>query len=426
MIFFSKKTHIPILIICLYTFFALVANMSSAFYISTIILLAATPLFCSTDDTIGIYLYGVCFAGCFAQQDGIFLAGSTLGLIVLVIKLLIPQFKTNFKHNIPLFILIVFYLAEAVYGIISPFSSWGIYRFTNLIAYISIFYLCRKSLNLKSLIKYLFVGVLLSIPMSFLYFTGLSAPRPYIEGSFLRFGGCLLNVNSLGMYCSVGLASSIALCFYGELSKKQFAIYGSIFMLFGIATFSKTFILISLCTLSLSYAYMFVHCQSKKKMAVCTLVGLLCIIVITCIFNEFTEVIVDRFIGNGTSVNGITTGRTAIWEAYLDCWLESPRTILFGYGAFHPYLVLPTGHSPHSIFVGLLVQIGVVGCVALLTILILLVKNNGKLTSRLYLYIPLVVCLLNGLTEDYQNSIHTCIPILLALSFMFEKKHLRR
>lgn len=423
MILFNKKIPIPILIMCLYTFFALVANFSTAFYVSAMVLLIVAPLVCSADQTLGFYLYAVCLSGCFVSYDALFMIGTTLGLSLLTLKLIFLKLKTNSVSRKPLLCLLGFYLLEFIYGMCCKHSFYGILRFSNLLLCIVLFYLCKNSLNLKLLVKYLLIGVLTSFSLSFLYYTGLSTPKPFIGGSFLRFGGCFINVNSMAMYCSIGLAGSIVLGFLGHLTPKEWILYCGTFCLAGVATFSKTFFLITTLTALISYIYLFVHSEDRKKFALKSVAVVLILAIVLGVSYKFVALVVERFIGDGLSANGITTGRVEIWKAYFDSWSENARTILFGYGAFHPYLTMPISRSPHNTYLGLLTQIGIVGCLALAIIVIMLIKDS-KLSPHIYVYLPLIVCLLNGLSEDYQNSIHTCLPILIALIFMVEKPNL--
>lgn len=421
MILSNKKFSTPFIMVSIFTFLALVSQFSIAFYASAVVLLSVTPLFCSAEQTLCVYMYAGCFAGCFAQNESLFQYGITYGSIILIAKLMILNFLSKNHRNKALIPLAIFYVIAVIYSLFMPKVSFpAMLRFTNFVCCIAVLYLSDNKIQLKQVIKYLLCGTLISIAFSFLYFTGLSAPKPYISGEFLRFGGCFLNVNSLGMYSSIGLACSISLWFQGKLSTKQGWFSCLAFGLAGVMSMSKTFYIITVCTLLLSYVYSAIHSQDKKKFALKS-VAVLLLIAITCsIFYKFISIIVDRFVGQGVSADSITTGRAEIWKEYLKCWTKNPRTILFGCGISMPYLRLPTPRSPHSIFVGLLTQLGVVGCIALLIIIVLLIKNSGKLSKKLYCYIPLIVCILNGLTEDYLNPLHTCLPILVALLFIVE------
>lgn len=414
----NKKFSTPFIIASTYTFLALVSQFSLAFYVMAIALLIITPLICSSEQTLCVYMYGICFAGCFLQSDNIFQYGTTFGFIVLISKLITHNFLSKNHRNKALIPLAIFYIAAVIYSLFMPKVSFlAILRFASLLCCITLFYLCESKIELKQVVKYLLCGILLSIAFSFLYFTGLSAPKPYMSGEILRFGGCFLNVNTLGMYSSIGFACSIVLWLQNKLSAKEGLFYCISFGITGMITISKTFYIITICTLLLSYVYSAIHSQNRKKFALKS-VAVLLLIAITCsIFYKFIYIIVDRFIGQGISADSITTGRAEIWKEYLKCWTKNPRTILFGCGISMPYLRLPTPRSPHSIFIGLLTQLGVVGCIAFLIIIALLIKDSGKLSKKWYCYIPLIVCILNGLTEDYLNPLHTCLPILLALLF---------
>lgn len=414
----NKKSFLYILLF-LYTFCALVSNLNYSFTVLAGALILLPCIFFNPDKAIAVLLYEICFSGCF-KNDGVFIATSTYALLVLLARLIISQFKTNRKKLIPLVIVFVFYIIAVLYSIcISAFTYLGIIRFTNLLACLTVAVMVKPSLNLHILLKYLLSGIILSICLSFLYYAGLSAPQPFISGDYFRFGGCFININSLGMYCSLGLACSISLFLQKSISNRHFIIYFAGFLLCGAMSFSKTFVLITLCTLCITLVYLFIKCKNKRKFLVKAISCLIIVAILLSICHNLVAKVVDRFIGDKISISNITTGRIDIWKEYFNTWTNNIWTILFGVGVCHPYLVLQNLiRSPHNIYLGLLTQLGVVGIIILISVIVILLKSK-QFRRNFICYLPLIVCLLNGLTEDYQNSLHTCLPILISLIFMF-------
>lgn len=416
--FLKNKKSFLFVILFLYTFCALVSNLNFSFTIFAYILMLIPCIFLDTNMAISSLLYEVCFSGCF-KNNGLFITASTYGLLILLIKTIIPVFKTDRKKLIPLLAVFLFYITSLICSIcMSACTYFGIIRFTNLTVCLSLATMVKKA-DLQQMLKYLSCGIILSILLSFLYYTGLSTPQPFMGENYLRFGGCFININSLGMYCSLGLACSVSLFLQKEISNRNFAFYSITFLGCGLLSFSKTFMLITLCTMCITFIYLFIKCENKRKFFIRTICCLIIVAILLAICHNLVANIVDRFVGDKISIGNITTGRSEIWKEYFKTWTKNIWTILFGVGACHPYLVIDDLiRSPHNIYLGLLTQLGVVGIIALIAVIIVLFRNK-QFKKSFICYLPIISCLLNGLTEDYQNSLHTCLPILICVLFMF-------
>ena len=115
----------------------------------------------------------------------------------------------------------------------------------------------------------------------------------------------------------------------------------------------------------------------------------------------------------------LTTGRSAIWQQYVNAILESPLKLLFGFGFFSQEQLLI---GPHNFYIFLLYRFGVFG-ILLITYLIyayymsIKVKLNFSIKHCLILLTFLVI----GLQEACVDERFYFFIIGMAIMFINDK-----
>ena len=123
----------------------------------------------------------------------------------------------------------------------------------------------------------------------------------------------------------------------------------------------------------------------------------------------------ERFFGDTSYSNifdTITTGRLDKWLIYIKPWCKYFYSIMFGLGLGFDF---NTQYSSHSLYIGYLSKLGILGFVALCGFIYLIVFSHNK--SRLKLkYLPFIILALICLAEDLSFNTFNFVPFLLPLA----------
>lgn len=173
----------------------------------------------------------------------------------------------------------------------------------------------------------------------------------------MRFHGLIGDPNFYMTELIVGLALLAKLRETRHIKLVPFIIMGVAMALLGALTYSKTFFL----ALAI-FAGIYIIWQFRNKKIILGVL-LVAAVVISAEFLLFSEdspfsVIVRRFL-EGEDLNDLTTGRTGIFEQYIEAICKTPGKFFFGYGLNAPLL----GKAPHNIYLEILYYCGAVGFV---------------------------------------------------------------
>ena len=116
----------------------------------------------------------------------------------------------------------------------------------------------------------------------------------------------------------------------------------------------------------------------------------------------------------------LTTGRSAIWQQYVNAVLESPLKLLFGYGLFSQEQLLI---GPHNFYIFILYRFGLIGilmigCLIYAYYKALRNKLNFSIRKSLIFFTFLVI----GLQESCIDERFYFFIIGIALIFVKDKK----
>lgn len=318
-----------------------------------------------------------------------------LSLLLWTIKLLyIKIYREHVKLNISKRTLILFGVCIA-YCLLPISGIWGVHTILKTLIFIIIFFLTYLIIKFSDEFRLQYNLRILALAL--LFASLYSLLRPYslvlqqiIEvhsagESFERFSALFYNPNNLGLVCEIVL--SIMTYYY--ITKKSHR-YDSIFFLtyvvLGVLTFSKAFAIVLVAvTIILT-----IHSIAKRNKASIMALGSLGLTALAMyLFNSELVVnylsrfdFLNRIIpgitsgsGNASDIlNDMTTSRFDLWLGYLNFLITHIWAIFFGRGLNAPRI---GEFSPHSIYVGALYQLGIIG-IALFACLIVFIVKDAK------------------------------------------------
>lgn len=258
----------------------------------------------------------------------------------------------------------------ALYGITHLLSS-DVFGLTigNLIPLISLFSLFAICLTYKAEDK---TGCIKHFLLSFLLSSvcGLFAAQTrlidIINMDFMSFGGRMIQrFSGLSYDCNFYALSALMAVFiilvdYKFISNRRVNsllryILLFIVIAFGITTFSKSYV-IGLAYLFVSVA-LFGSKRSKKSLRVLVPIAVIGLIVFSGAVDTVFSIFDMRLAETGTGINGLTTGRYALWLAYIDLIFSSSSKALFGYGINGPGYY----KACHNVYLEIISKFGIIG-----------------------------------------------------------------
>ena len=353
--------------------------------------------FYETNEIIILGSFGAFFTKCFGHNIFVVVI-----MVSLFAKCLIKIFKREIKlkNHFALPILITIVLSFML--VIINFNVSNMLRtflpFTLLLSLE--LYLLRRELDLTFLTKNLIRLLILSCVISLILHkmnVGISVYYYDID-HIKRFSGLMPHMNTLSIWCVSLLSQLIFLFFSKKIGYYHFYAYSLMLCLAGIASMSKSFLVIGavlliiylICTTIKSWKFGIV------QIFIIVLAGVgFCLANPTMIHSLYT-----RFLGySGDSIiSKITTGRYNIWVKGINAWLESAKTIILGVGGSYK-------KNLHNTFIEILVKYGVVGailvCVFISYFIVLSIKSTIK---KFYNYIPLIATLLYMFVEEFSSG----------------------
>ena len=421
----KDKNKILYAMLIVYALFSFLAPLAPViFIVPTAVIFLGVFLF-DDSDVLCLLAFCACFTGC-GWKISQFLTTVDIVLGLLIIKNLIIAIKTSNKRKVAFIsIMIGVIILLTIYGLIV--TNLHFYKYAQglgvLLAVASIGVL--NKVDLKKLTLILACGIIVSTILAILsYSCGIlmATPISIISISSYRFGAYFINVNALALYCSVCQASLLTLIVVKELYIKKWFWLPIIITTIGFSSLSKTFALITVVTYLLFGVIGFISSKRKKRYIVWCLIVVLILLVLMLICGEYVKVLVGRFGLNAQTsnkLNEITTGRISIWASYIKKWGRSPIYLLFGRGITADNVA---ERSAHNLMLSILYKFGIIGTIALICVVIFIIQD--KFRGKKFGYcLPLIVILINGLSEDVACSLYTCLPIVLSIMFVLNAKN---
>lgn len=148
----------------------------------------------------------------------------------------------------------------------------------------------------------------------------------------------------------------------------------SVFLLYcGLLSASKSFIIITAC-LFFVWIPTLLKKQNRGSTAAKVFIGLLCagiIVLSSTAFQELFKIIDTRF-SYASSVSELTTGRTDLWQTYINEFIHNPVLVLLGEGFSS---VIIGKRASHNTIIQGVFQFGIIGFPFLIAWFVITIKN---------------------------------------------------
>lgn len=421
----TNKKNIFYAMLLMYALFSFITPLSSMLFIVPTLIIFSSVILFDDSDVLCLLAFGACFGNC-GWKISQFLTTIDIVIGLLIIKQFIIALKTKNKRNIIFIsIMVSIVMIVTMYGlIITHFHFYKYAQGLGILLAVTEVGLLGK-INLKKLSLVLSFGIIASAILSIIASNcGILVQEPYslVSSTTVRFGAYFLNVNALALYCSICQACLLTLILTREFHIKNWFWLPLIITGIGFMSFSKTFALITVVTYFMFAIIGFAISKHKKNYIIWSAITLIVLAVVLVVCWDYVEILIGRFgLDKQTSnkLNTITTGRVNIWTVYINKWKSSPLYILFGCGITADNLV---NRTTHSLLISLLYKFGIIGTIALIGALIFMFRGRFKGKNIIY-WLPLIVILTNGISEDIACSLYTCLPILISLTFALNAKN---
>lgn len=222
-----------------------------------------------------------------------------------------------------------------------------------------------------------------------------------------------MNANTLAYYAIVSLTITLVLYDTAKKSKsrKLWMAVTLLFMLIGVLTLSRSFILVAVFVLLL-------YAISKMKtvrgvFAVCSslvIVGIIVIYLSNTIFLNLKLSLIDRFTGSNIETAG---GRTEVFKAYMEAFLSNWRYMLLGSGVTDYVNVIGISKAMHNGTQQIFICMGIPGGLLFLYMLFKPVAVEWEKRIPIGYWIPMIGCLLFIQTIQFLNPANLQFPFLI-------------
>lgn len=415
----EKSSLILLCMLSVYTIFACTAHLSTFSIVMLYLIVISAPFIFDDTKAVCLYCFTACFMSCYGfNGNGFYLAFGVSTAILMFKKVILAvkakdEVKTVVKISVVWLSFVVVYTAYTliVNGITWRRTGIGL----DLLQVCVLAFLIRKTVNIRDALTYLLAGIVSSVLIAYIFCVE-GARHDFITGDYnYRFGAFFNNENTLAVFSTCCASCFIALILTERADAKTNWFYPLIATAFGLWAMSKAFLLISVALYLTWIIIGFFKAKSKSRHAIMT-GALIAVVAIFCvIYREKVGLMLARFYGGKISDfwATLTTGRVEIWKEYIESWLSSPRTILFGNGFTAPKI--PSGKYEHSVYIAFLNQYGVIGTIALFVVAIWTVKQSARMEKRFSAYIPFILLLVNGVSSNLSGVLCTCLPWLLVV-----------
>jgi len=196
---------------------------------------------------------------------------------------------------------------------------------------------------------------------------GAESEAIYNSG-IMRFSGLLKDPNYYMSLPLVGLALLTKLRENKWISGTFFTVCGGLIAVFGVLSYSKTFVVILAFFV---FIYIIWQFYNKKHIRGILLAMAVVIAGMWLIISEKSPIAVTlaRFAGN-SSLSDLTTGRTDVYDAYMKEIFASPVSFLFGKGLNTPRLF----KDPHNLYIEIFYYLGFVGFILIVAFLLSMIR----------------------------------------------------
>lgn len=329
--------------------------------------------------------------------------------IILIKELIIlnKNKSLNKYYKMLLFYLILVILPLFYSILIKNNFNISIIYYLNMINLLFLFYLLKNKLNYNILLVFVY-GIITSSILSLICFAGGLHYSPFIAGN--RFSAFMPLCNTLGACCVICISALYVMLVNKKTSRKHALILICVLSLIGTTTLSKNFFVTFCLALLIILIREFRNTQKKQKFITILLVSILAL---SPFILHYGVVMFERFFADtsySNIVDTVSTGRLEKWKLYLAPWSKHWYSIIFGLGIGFDY---STPYSSHSIYVGYLSKLGIVGLATVAMFIKLIISNNGNKCKLKYF--PIIILLTICIAEDLSFNTFNFVPFIIGL-----------
>ncbi len=190
----------------------------------------------------------------------------------------------------------------------------------------------------------------------------------------VRFCGLNSDPNYYSINLYIAIVGALVLDNKGVYKQKVWLYLGvAVLFFFGIQTVSKSFAFMSFVLV----LYLFFVTAKNKNWGMLFVLLLFALIVAVLALTQKVEIIntlVERIV-ESFDKKDITTGRTGIWQGYLDYLLENPKLLLFGAGFGYGFGGLVAAHNT---YIECFTSLGIIGTIILVVLTFFLLAKVDK------------------------------------------------
>lgn len=270
-----------------------------------------------------------------------------------------------------------------------------------MIALIYLVYVNANKLNIKKMILSFTYGFVAVLGISFI-FALIPSLSSYVILSNDRFMSFCINPNGLQIFCSITLSLLLLLYLKKDIKFLNFIVLATPFIVSGIFTKSKAFLILLLLLVCLFVVFSFI--KDRKKGFISLGVATSVILVAVLLFNNIFIEIFQRFFkyNYDNILDKLLTGRVTIWKKYINHWSDNIFNIIFGIGVTKAPIFT---QQAHSVYINLLYHRGIIGVLLIITLIVTFIINtkNKRQRFKLMNIIPIFIFLLLAFEETILN-----------------------
>lgn len=218
----------------------------------------------------------------------------------------------------------------------------------------------------------------------------------YVDGH-VRYTGLNADPNFYSISVVVTLILLLILRRDKKLPDTLIGVIAALMIWCAIKTYSKSVILMLAFPV---FLFMYMNHKEQKALTQLILVAALAVFAVNLAAGRIDalSVVLDRFKGGSGNLDSLTTGRTRLWQAYLQYYATHPVSTLFGFGVGAELKIIRSG--AHNIYIDMIYYLGVIGELWIFGLLDSISRERRDMSAA-------------------RNIVNYSVNIVLAIMYMF-------
>lgn len=363
------KVAICLLLVALILLGVISTNL---FTVLAFILFALIVLFAKEQFIICLLLFILPFASLFK------LTPTTFSLFTICEIVVVVRFFFAKKFSVSVVMAALLYFGYLVLGTFirgQEFDVNHIKQFENILMLYSLVIISKKT-PFEKIATYYILGMILSSFVG-LYAQGNATFHEYAKhinletGEYTRFCGLMGDPNYYSVNMMLAFIMLLGLRKKGKVSIDVFWILYGLLTVFGFLTISKSFMLVYIVIFAVTAVTVL---KNGNPIENCLLmIGVIAILIVGFSEGGLISSVLERIISSN-NMHELTTGRSTIWEYYMELFASDPSVLVFGTGLTNSLL---HGKGTHNIYFETIYYLGFAGILILLFCIYFCLKRKG-------------------------------------------------